>query len=110
MPKRQVHTRSAGMRFFVDSMLPIALGLPLHQEQAAGRKPEADWPQRFSGLMLHEEGPFFPYTHRRNNRSFPKLRFIVVVEPHAVAVVPVVIEQNTIKVGTSDRFNSFLDI
>jgi hypothetical protein len=40
--KRQVDTRTAWTGFFFDPMLPIALGLALHQEKTAGRKFQAD--------------------------------------------------------------------
>jgi hypothetical protein len=43
-------------------MLPVVLGVTLHQEKAAGRKFQAYRLQSLVALVLQDEGPFFSQT------------------------------------------------
>ena len=106
-PKRQVDARPARTRFFVDAVLPIALGLARHQQQAARRQIQTDRLYSRSRFVLQGEGAYFPYAHRRNDRSFPELPLVVAVESDAIAVIAIIVEQDAVEDYPGGRFFSF---
>jgi hypothetical protein len=60
--------------------------------------------------VFQDEGACFPDAHRGNDRSLPELPLVVAVESHAIAVVPVVVEQDAVEDRPCDRFYPTLEI
>ena len=59
--------------------------------------------------MLEDESPFFSQAERRNDWSFAEFRLVVAMQPHAVPVVSIVVQENAIEVVANHSLNAALD-
>jgi hypothetical protein len=60
--------------------------------------------------MLQDEGPFLSQAQGRNDRSLTEFRLVIAVQPHAVSVVTVVVQEDAIEGIASDRLDPRLDL
>jgi hypothetical protein len=105
--ERQVHARAAGTPLLIDRMFPILLSVSPHKQETAGRKLDPDVFQSFVLSVLQHKRPFFPETQRRNHWLRTKLTLVIRVKAHAVVVIAIKIQQNTIKRLACQIFDGF---
>ena len=60
--------------------------------------------------MLQQEVSFFTQAQRRDHRLWPELALIVTMHSHAVVLIAVVIEQDTVEFVVDQRFYLQLDV
>src|SRR5215472_10581601 len=105
----QVHTGATRTLFLFDAVLPVCLGIAFHQKQAPGFQPKPYGLYRPISFMFQNEGTFFAKADGRYYGAIAQLLFIIAMETHAIAVIAIIVQQDTVKIAVNGMLDPFPD-